>query len=747
MSNNLKVQFEGLKIDEINKLHFNSFIEPQVSIIIPVFNNWKYTYCCLNSILEHTEEVTYEVIVVDDGSSDETVEMLEKVQNIRIILNESNLGYLKACNRGAEVAKGQYLLFLNNDTEPQEGWLENLLSIADGDKVIGAVGAKLIYPDGKLQEAGGMIFSDGRPWKFGNGDDPEKEIYNQICEVDYCSGACLLVRKSLFTELGGFDVRYVPAYYEDADLCFTLRKMGYKVLYSPEVVVIHYEAVTAGKNAYSWGEINRMKFIEKWENEVTYQDEHPSITGEFPATANRERLTKIPTFENKLKFLKNIYKLLNALTEERDTWIRAHSVSEADRAARLEVIERQAKEFSEKTAELEADRAARLEIIERQAKEFSEKAAEFEADQAARLELINSLSERLQASEADRAARLEIIERQAKEFSEKTAELKSSMSWKITAPFRRILDKWNTIKERFSSKIPAEFVRKSMSDYVYQPEKREEDFEKCVQLLQKEYDVFIGHVNHTAPQVITAIHDDFKKYDIPVNEWYVNAEEYNEYFEKAAYEDLYPNYYKDYLPEKSFEHFVAFRLLDIHQNEVFIDIASENSPIPEIFSRLTGCKSYRQDIMYPPGINGDQIGGDACQMLVPNQFAHKVALTCSLEHFEGERDQRLFIELSRVLKPGGKVCVVPLYTYTSAANQIDPAVSIPNSIPLDKNATIYCAKKWGNRFDRFYSPASFVERIFNPAKDFLSFEVFRIMNADEVHHDIYARFALVVTKK
>lgn len=286
-----------------------------------------------------------------------------------------------------------------------------------------------------------------------------------------------------------------------------------------------------------------------------------------------------------------------------------------------------------------------------------------------------------------------------------------------------------------------------MSDYVYQPEKRDEDFEKCVQLLQKEYDVFIGHVNHTAPQVITAIHDDFKKYDIPVNEWYVNAEEYNEYFEKAAYEDLYPNYYKDYLPEKSFEHFIAFRLLDIRSGEIFLDIASENSPIPEIFSRLTGCKSYRQDIMYLPGINGDQIGGDACQMSVPDQFAHKVALTCSLEHFEGERDQRLFIELSRVLKPGGKVCVVPFYTYTSAANQIDPAVSIPNSIPLDKNATIYCAKKWGNRFGRFYSPASFVERIFNPAKDFLSFEVFRIMNADEVHHDIYARFALVVTKK
>ena len=286
-----------------------------------------------------------------------------------------------------------------------------------------------------------------------------------------------------------------------------------------------------------------------------------------------------------------------------------------------------------------------------------------------------------------------------------------------------------------------------MSDYVYQPEKREEDFEKCVQLLQKKYDVVSGWVNYKSPQVVEAVHKDFEKQGIPVNEWYVNVEEYNEYFEKAAYKHFYPNYYTDYLSEKSFEHFVAFRLLDIHPNEVFIDIASENSPIPEIFSRLTGCKSYRQDIMYPPGINGDQIGGDACQMSVPNQFAHKVALTCSLEHFERERDQKLFIELGRVLKSGGKVCVVPLYTYTSAANQIDPAVSIPNSVPLDKDATIFCAKGWGNRFSRFYSPASFVERIFNPTKDFLSFEVFRIMNADEVHHDIYARFALVATKR
>jgi len=151
--------------------------------------------------------------------------------------------------------------------------------------------------------------------------------------------------------------------------------------------------------------------------------------------------------------------------------------------------------------------------------------------------------------------------------------------------------------------------------------------------------------------------------------------------------------------------------------------------------------------MYPPGIHGDKIGGDACQMPVPDQFTDKVALTCSLEHFEGEGDRRLFFELSRILKTGRRVCVVPFYVYTSPANQIDPAVSMPSGVSLDRKAMIYWAKGWGNRFARFYSPVSFIERIFNPTKDFLSFEVFRIMNAYEVHRDIYARFALVATRK
>jgi GT2 family glycosyltransferase len=364
---------EQRTLGQISPLRFNLSDKPQVSIIIPVFNHWKYTYQCLEAILENTDGVIYEVIVVDNGSSDETIEMLKKVENIRILRNDSNVGFVLACNAGASKAQGDLLLFLNNDALVTKGCLKAMLSLIDSDDKIGAVGAKLIYPDGRLQEAGGMIFSDGRPWNFGNGDDPEKEIYNQICEVDYCSGACFLVRKSLFDALGGFDERYSPGFYEEADLSFAMRKIGYKVLYNPEAVVIHHGSVTAGDNAYWWGQINRKKFIEKWESELTRQGEPPSITGEIPTTADRKRLEKESSFE-KAKILKNVYALLDALTAERD-----------------------------------------------------------------------ALKKSYLASEADRAARLEVIERQAKEFSEKIAKLKSSMSWRITAPLRWILDQWYTI--------------------------------------------------------------------------------------------------------------------------------------------------------------------------------------------------------------------------------------------------------------------------------------------------------------
>ena len=172
-------------------------------------------------------------------------------------------------NGGAALARGRYIVFLNNDTEPESGWLDALIDVAERDPRVGAVGAKLVYPDGKLQEAGGIIFSDATGYNFGRGGNPSDPRYDFVREVDYASAACLLVRAELFRALGGFDRRYAPAYYEDTDLCFAIRDRGYKVVYQPRAVIIHHEGVTAGTDTAGTGfkryqEINRPKFADKW---------------------------------------------------------------------------------------------------------------------------------------------------------------------------------------------------------------------------------------------------------------------------------------------------------------------------------------------------------------------------------------------------------------------------------------------------------------------------------------------------
>jgi GT2 family glycosyltransferase/3'-phosphoadenosine 5'-phosphosulfate sulfotransferase (PAPS reductase)/FAD synthetase len=285
------LSIEVLHAGEPPELIFPAFSNCMVSIIIPVLNHWEYTQRCLQSVLANTHEVSYEVIVVDNGSSDCTEEQLSRVKGITVIRNERNEGYGQANNQAALQAKGEYLMFLNNDTEPLQGWLSELVSSAEAIPEAGAVGAKLIYPDGKLQEAGGVIFSDGYSLTFGTGDSPDEEIYNVMCEVDYCSGASLLVRKRLFVALGGFDRRYALAYHEDTDLGFSLRKMGYKVIYNPHAVVVHYKSATALSSSVShYYEINRRRFVEKWKDELAGQDTNPIETGSPPVTACRERL-------------------------------------------------------------------------------------------------------------------------------------------------------------------------------------------------------------------------------------------------------------------------------------------------------------------------------------------------------------------------------------------------------------------------------------------------------------------------
>ncbi|MBU0673198.1 MAG: glycosyltransferase [Proteobacteria bacterium] len=247
-------------------LQFPAFQEIEVSIVIPVFNKGIMTFNCLESIMEHSS-IPYEVILVDNASDQETSEILGAMTGIRLIRNQKNKGFVEACNQGAEAASGKNILFLNNDTLVTADWLAAMVAPLVDEKV-GLVGAKLVFPDGRLQEAGGIIWQDGTGWNYGREDDPSLPQYNYLKEVDYCSGACLLIRRELWLELGGFDLRYAPAYYEDTDLCFAARAKGYKVVYQPEAEIIHLEGASAGtditKGYKRFQQINHEKFFQKW---------------------------------------------------------------------------------------------------------------------------------------------------------------------------------------------------------------------------------------------------------------------------------------------------------------------------------------------------------------------------------------------------------------------------------------------------------------------------------------------------
>jgi GT2 family glycosyltransferase/glycosyltransferase involved in cell wall biosynthesis len=252
----------------VEPIEFPIHEEVEISIIIPVFNQLHFTQACLASLQEHLDAERFEVIVVDDCSSDATSSVIGKIPGVVYLRNESNSGFTMSCNLGAAEARGSFLLFLNNDTAVTPGWLSALSETFGNDPNAGLVGSKLVFPDGRLQEAGGIIWRDGSGWNRGKFGDPEKPEYNFLCEVDYCSAACVMIPKSLFERVGGFDSKYSPAYYEDTDLAFKVRREGFKVLYQPLSTVVHYEGATSGTDlqagAKKYQEINRATFVNAW---------------------------------------------------------------------------------------------------------------------------------------------------------------------------------------------------------------------------------------------------------------------------------------------------------------------------------------------------------------------------------------------------------------------------------------------------------------------------------------------------
>ncbi|HWY15780.1 MAG TPA: glycosyltransferase [Rhizomicrobium sp.] len=249
-------------------LTFPRVEHPRVSIVIPVHDKFEMTYFCLSALLFAWNRASFEVIVVDDGSTDETLEIQNIVHGIKHARHVEAKGFVRACNRGAQAAEGDYIVFLNNDTEPTSRWLDELLYAFESFDGVGLAGAKLLYPNGVLQEAGGIVWANGNPWNYGRNQNAAAPEYSYTRQVDYVSGAALMIPRQVWRDVGGFSEEFAPAYFEDTDLAFKVRARGLKTVYVPHAVVYHYEGASSGTSVASgakrFQEVNRPKFKRKW---------------------------------------------------------------------------------------------------------------------------------------------------------------------------------------------------------------------------------------------------------------------------------------------------------------------------------------------------------------------------------------------------------------------------------------------------------------------------------------------------
>ncbi len=229
------------------KINFPEVENPVVSIILVLYNRAELTLSCLYSLL-HNSYSNLEVIIIDNNSSDRTGQLLDRIANTKIIRNEQNQHFLLAVNQASNLATGKYLLLLNNDAQILGDSIDRAIQTLESDNDIGAVGGKIILPDGTLQEAGSIIWQDGSCLGYGRGDAPQAPQYMFKRNVDYCSGAFLLTPKELFDRLGKFDRIYQPAYYEETDYCVRLHKADKKIVYDPNVVILHYEFASSSSS-------------------------------------------------------------------------------------------------------------------------------------------------------------------------------------------------------------------------------------------------------------------------------------------------------------------------------------------------------------------------------------------------------------------------------------------------------------------------------------------------------------------
>lgn len=254
-----------------------------------------------------------------------------------------------------------------------------------------------------------------------------------------------------------------------------------------------------------------------------------------------------------------------------------------------------------------------------------------------------------------------------------------------------------------------------------------------------------AHVNRT-PEMTNEIIAELKKNGFKIKDYQIDVDDYHQYLQKANYQQF--PYHKSgkssNFPEKSLEHYLGAKLLGLSEGDVYVDIANGDSPTPEIYTALYGCETYRQDLIYPQGLNGKTIGGDACNMPVPDGFFSAMGLHCSFEHFEHDADMKLIKEANRVLKQKGRLCILPLYMFNEYAIQTNP-VCVPEGFTFEQGAKLYAVKQWQVHHSRFYDVPHLVSRVKNNLGN-LDITIYVVKNEKAVDESCYVKFAAIFEK-
>lgn len=306
---------------------------PRVSIVIPLFNRVLFTQVCMRALAATISPEETEVLFVDNGSTDGTAALLAALPApFRALRHPTNEGFARACNQGAAAAWGQYVLFLNNDTVPQPGWLDALLAVTAHDPAPTIIGARLLFPDDTVQHAGIGFNSRDEPVHRAYGAPLDDATALRSCPVPAVTGACLLMERARFLALGGFDEGYRNGF-EDLDLCCRVRQGGGIVWYAAESILYHFESASAGR--YHADEANYQRFRERWADwlamDLLVQETIPAASG--PVRLNRTYATgadmrreldrviaDAATFTAEFARLDAAYRELTAAFGRQETW-------------------------------------------------------------------------------------------------------------------------------------------------------------------------------------------------------------------------------------------------------------------------------------------------------------------------------------------------------------------------------------------------------------------------------------------